>query len=249
MGERSGEQGDDGSATLQANAVFEHLPAVAASAPLNEQLYQILEEAIVSGQLAPGQRLDEKELADHFGVSRIPVREAFRGLEVAGWIERGRPRQGTRVRAVTDADLARLTEVRRTLDGECAALAARRRTETQLHTLHGILDQARTAVQRDDRAGLVRLNSEFHTCLARCTQNDVFTEILSVLDKRVRLFLMRADPEIHRASLEEHELLVQAIERGDAREAQSIARRHATQQPTSALAHSPDADQLPTPKT
>ena len=81
-----------------------HVGKLMQAATLGDQLYLLLEDAIIRCELAPGQRLDEVSLAEHFGVSRIPIREALRALEVAGFeIEKQRGRLGARVRDVTDA--------------------------------------------------------------------------------------------------------------------------------------------------
>jgi DNA-binding GntR family transcriptional regulator len=211
-----------------------HLPTITPSLPLGEQLYLVLEEAIINGDLSPGQRLDERGLATHFGVSRIPLREALRALEVGGWIEKARPRQGIRVRDIGPLELAKLSEVRETLDGECAALAAERRTDEQLETLMAVTKEARNALPEDDRKRVVQLNTEFHRVLARCSQNEVFEEILSMLDKRIRRFLWLVNRDVLTTSADEHEALVNAIARRDAAGARAIARRHAMQ-------HSPPA--------
>jgi DNA-binding GntR family transcriptional regulator len=205
------------------------LPGVTASVPLGEQLYHVLEEAITNGDLAPGERLDERILAEHFGVSRIPLREALRALEVGGWIEKMRPRQGMRVRPVSASELEELSEVRQALDGECAAVAAIRRTEAQVDALQAAASASREALKKGDRKRVVQLNSEFHRLLAQCTQNEVFVEILSMLDKRVRRFMWLVAADILSASADEHEQLVAAIAAKDSRRARSVARRHATQ--------------------
>ncbi len=208
-------------------SLFSRLPVVTSSAPLGDQLYRVLEEAIINGILAPGQRLDEQELANHFGVSRIPLREALRALEVTGWIEKTSPRQGTSVRPITEAELEKLSEVRGPLDGECAALAAQRRTDDQLRALKGIAAKARTALERNDRNRVIEFNTQFHAMLASCTQNEVFEETLLKINKRVRRLLWIVDPDLLVTSAEEHEALVDAIERKDARAARTVARRHA----------------------
>jgi DNA-binding GntR family transcriptional regulator len=209
--------------------VLERLPPVTTSVPLGEQLYRVLEEAITNGDLAPGQRLDERVLAEHFGVSRIPLREALRALEVGGWIEKKRPRQGTRVREISESELEKLSEVRQTLDGECAAIAAERRFDGQVEALRTLARESRLAVDRKDRKRVVQLNTDFHRLLAQCTQNEVFEEILSMLDKRVRRFMWLVDAEVLTASAEEHEALVDAIAARDVEGARAVARRHAMQ--------------------
>jgi DNA-binding GntR family transcriptional regulator len=195
---------------------------------LGGRIYRLLEDAIVKGELAPGQKLDEQVLADHFGVSRIPLREALSGLEVAGWVEKSPGRQGVRVRALTDGDLGHLSEVRSVLEAECAALATVRRDESDLKALRGVIKKSRAAFARGDRTRQVELNTEFHMLVAACSRNEVFVEILSLLDKRVRRVLWIAQVDVLEASIDEHEALVDAMERGDVRAARKVAHGHAS---------------------
>ena len=76
---------------------FGRLSKLEPNPTLGGRIYRLLEDAIVKGELTPGQKLDEQVLADHFGVSRIPLREALSGLEVAGWVEKSAGRQGVRM--------------------------------------------------------------------------------------------------------------------------------------------------------
>jgi DNA-binding GntR family transcriptional regulator len=131
------------------------------------------------------------------------------------------------VRTATPTELIHLSEVREVLDSECAALAAERRTDRQLEELRGVVHAARKATQRSDRVRIVELNTKFHLLVAAAAQNSVFEEILSILDKRVRRLLWLAQPDVLDASLDEHEALVEAIERKDAPGARDVARRHA----------------------
>jgi DNA-binding GntR family transcriptional regulator len=212
------------------------LPTVSSAAPLGEQLYQILEEAIIKGDFRPGEPLNDKELMAHFGVSRIPYRDAIQALEKAGWIEKIGPRQGMRVRPLGEAELANIVEVRQTLDGECAALAATRHTPEQLDDLARLAREGRAALDGEDREKLASLNSEFHAMIAKCTQNTIFEEILSTLERRVRRFYWAASTQVLKASATEHDKLLKAIRDRDAEAARAIARSHAARHPEPAEA-------------
>ena len=214
---------------------FGRLSKLEPNTTLGGRIYRLLEDAIVKGELAPGQKLDEQVLADHFGVSRIPLREALSGLEVAGWVEKSAGRQGVRVRALTDGDLVHLSEVRSVLEAECAALATTRCDENDLKALRAVIKKARTAFARGDRTRQVELNTEFHMLVASCSRNEVFVEILSLLDKRVRRVLWIAQVDVLEASIDEHEALVDAMERRDVRAARKVAHSHASRHgPTNA---------------
>ena len=214
---------------------FGRLSKLEPNPTLGGRIYRLLEDAIVKGELAPGQKLDEQVLADHFGVSRIPLREALSGLEVAGWVEKTAGRQGVRVRALDEGDLVHLSEVRSVLEAECAALAAQRRDEDEVKALRAVIKKSRAAFGRGDRARQVELNTEFHMLVASCSRNEVFVEILSLLDKRVRRVLWIAQADVLEASIDEHEALVDAMERRDVRTARKVAHAHASRHaPTSA---------------
>jgi DNA-binding GntR family transcriptional regulator len=195
---------------------------------LGGEIYRLLEDAIIRGELAAGQRLDEQGLADHFGVSRIPLREALSGLEAAGWIEKTGGRQGAHVKELSEDELVMLGEVRGPLEGECAFLAATRHTEKDIAAMRANVKKSRVAYERSDRPKFVELNSEFHLMLAACSRNPVFEEILSILDKRVRRVLWVVQPQVVEASIDEHEAIVDALEKGDAKRAADLARRHAS---------------------
>src|SRR5882757_497116 len=207
---------------------FGRLSKLEPNPTLGGRIYRLLEDAIVKGELAPGQKLDEQVLADHFGVSRIPLREALSGLEVAGWVEKSAGRQGVRVRAMADGDLVHLSEVRSVLEAECAALATTRCDENDLKALRAVIKKARTAFARGDRTRQVELNTEFHMLIASCSRNEVFVEILSLLDKRVRRVLWIAQVDVLEASIDEHEALVDAMEQRDVRTARKVAHAHAS---------------------
>jgi DNA-binding GntR family transcriptional regulator len=215
----------------QGSGDLDRLGKLTPNSTMGGRIYRFLEDAIVRGELAPGQRLDEQSLADHFGVSRIPLREALSGLEVAGWIEKHGGRQGVWVRELKDEDLVSLSEVRGALEDECAALATERFTDIELALLRTNIQQSRQALARSDRTRLVEFNTEFHLLVARCSRNEVMEEILSMLDKRVRRAMWTVRADVLGASIEEHEGIVDAMERGDALEASRIARLHASWHP------------------
>ena len=101
---------------------------------LGQQVSAALEQQILAGMLAPGQRLNADELASEFGVSRIPVREALRSLNASGWIEI-RPRHGAFVRRRSLREPEDLFHVRAMLEAEASRLAAKNRTEAQLELI------------------------------------------------------------------------------------------------------------------
>jgi DNA-binding GntR family transcriptional regulator len=181
-----------------------------------------IEEAILSGQLPAGGRVNADDYARRMGVSHIPVREALRGLQSEGWIVH-RPHQGAFVRGRDPGDLADLFEARMHLEGDIAVLAAQRRTAGQLDELDRILDRQSGT---DDPGELARINAEFHVCLAGCSQNSVLTEYLRDLSKRVRFYFLPVAALRRSNSLSEHHGIVHAVRRRDEGHARTLVRAH-----------------------
>jgi len=201
------------------------LPELTGASTLSDRLYDVLEEAVITGAFEAGQRLNADDLAKHFGISRIPVREALRALDANGWIEL-RPRHGAYVRQRTDNELNELFEVRLLLEAESARLAAQRRTERQLEHLSSIVDAGRAAAAAGGDAEVTRLNTEFHTTMAACAHNDVLASLLEGLSKRVRFYFSAAVNVRGKESVEEHALLVDALRAHDAASAAHYIQEH-----------------------
>ncbi|GAA2811903.1 GntR family transcriptional regulator [Crossiella cryophila] len=201
------------------------LPGLSAPTPLGNQLYRLLEEAILDGTLAPGQRLDPEELAAHFGVSRIPIRETLRALDAAGWIEL-RPRDGAFVRTWSTQEVVDLFEARTVLEGEISAKAALRRTEPQLARLTELVELGREALDCEEPERLPTINEHFHAAIAACAHNEVLAGIRAGLAKRVRFYFAAVAPARGADSIAEHQALVTAIRNRDAGLAAELARQH-----------------------
>lgn len=201
------------------------LPPVNSAATLAEQLYSILEQAIIDGTLSPGERLHADELAKYFGVSRIPVRETLRALDANGWIEI-RPRHGTYVRKRSSEELSNLFEVRSILEVEAAQLAAQRRTDEQLTELFVLVDHGHECSSSGDLRGFAEANRSFHELVAQCAANDVLAKILHDIGLRVRWYFATVSLERSRHSTEEHALMVRALQLKDGTRAATLARSH-----------------------
>ncbi|SDT67266.1 GntR family transcriptional regulator [Jiangella sp. DSM 45060] len=182
----------------------------------------LLEEAILQGVLPPGAHLNADGLAKQLGISHIPVREALRALGVDGWIE-FRPHQGAFVRGRSEQELADLFESRTFLEAQAATLAAERRTGEQLAILDDILARQRRST---DPVELARLNAEFHSALADCSQNTLLAGFVRTLSMRARFYFSTVPPRRQDGSRRQHEALVDAIRRRDSTAAGRLARDH-----------------------
>lgn len=195
------------------------------SAPLRDQVYDALEELIISGALAPGQRLTEGELAERLGVSRNPVREALNGLSRAGWVEL-RPRQGAYVRRQSVEEVDQFFHVRGLLEVESARLAAARATPEMVMSLRALLDEGNLALETGDESALLTANSRFHAETVNVSGNLVLGEILRLLDKRLRWYFAPVVVQRGPHSWSEHTALVDAIAANDPERAAEMMREH-----------------------
>jgi DNA-binding GntR family transcriptional regulator len=191
--------------------------------PLREIVRDKIRQRIYSGQYAPATRLIERDLADEFEVSRLPVREALRMLREEGLVAE-RPTRGLVVRELTRADVEELFDVREALEGMSCRLAARRVTEPELLALKGLLEQAADATRRQDVDAAREANGKFHDEIPRLAGNELLRNILEPLHGRLQwLFRQTDDLEL---LCSEHEQLLDAIASGDADLAARVAEQH-----------------------
>ncbi|SDF22645.1 GntR family transcriptional regulator [Sporomusa acidovorans] len=196
--------------------------------PLREVVAETLREAIVAGTLKPGERLMEIQLAEELGVSRTPVREAIRKLELEGFVVMI-PRRGTYVADLSIKDINEVFEIRTALDVLAAGLAVERITEDELEQLERLLVEIVELLDhQDDIEKIVEVDSQFHDVLYRASRNDRLVGIINNLREQFTRFrsISIQYPGRMRISVEEHRRLVEAIATRDTELAQQIAREH-----------------------
>ncbi|WP_173047127.1 GntR family transcriptional regulator [Bosea sp. ANAM02] len=187
---------------------------------------QIADE-IVSGVLEPGTSLDEQELASRFGVSRTPVREAIRQLSTSGLVN-VRPHRGAVVALPTSAQLNEMFEVMAELEALCAGFAARNMTVPERRDLEALHEALRALVHEGDPLRYHEVNEAFHAAIYTGSHNAYLAELTLLTRKRVAPFRraqFRAPSRLAR-SYQEHDLVVQAILRGDQPAATEAMRAH-----------------------
>jgi len=204
------------------------LSATAAASPtLSESIRVRLADEITSGALAPGSEIDEQGVADRFGVSRTPVREALRDLAAVGLVEI-EPRRGVRVARLTADRLGEMFEVMAETEAMCARLATYRMTAVERLALQELHQRSGEAASRGDVDGYDALNRDFHSALYRGTHNAFLADHAAALRLRVAPF-RRAQfrgPQRLARSHEEHEQLLRQILRGDGEEVARLMRAH-----------------------
>lgn len=201
----------------------------AKAAPLAQDLRDRLEEEILSGQRPPGSRLDESKLAQHFGVSRTPVREALRQLAAADMVVL-RPRQGAVVATVTVTQLLHMFEVMAELESFCAKLAARRMSAEERSHLAQVHEDCRTLAEKGEAHAYYDANRRFHEVIYAGSHNTFLEETTRNMRNRLnpyRRFQLH-HPGRTMKSWKEHQAVVDAIRDGDAEAAASAMSHHVT---------------------
>ncbi|MBI0537985.1 GntR family transcriptional regulator [Roseomonas sp. KE2513] len=215
-------------AHLQANASgTEQRPLLAAEGEtLASALRRRLEAEIAEGRLDPGSRLDEQDIAQRFGISRTPVREAFRLLASDRLVEL-RGRQGALVRRIGVHTLVEMFQVMGELEGLCARLAARRASARQLERLAAIHLRLEAAAEAGPD-GFYDVNQEFHEAIYEAACNVFLAEETRKLRNRVATYRRRVTrmPDRIRDTIREHAEIMEAITTRNPERAHAAMRAH-----------------------
>ncbi len=195
--------------------------------PLREVVCESLREAIRSGVLKPGERIMEIQLAEELGVSRTPVREAIRKLELEGYVVM-MPRRGTYVASMSIRDINEIFEIRTALESLSNGLAADHITDDELEHLQRLLVIIGGYIKEGNIEKIVETDIEFHDLLYHAARNERLVGIISNLRDQLTRFrtLSMSYPGRLEETLEEHRLIVDAIASGDRKAASRAAERH-----------------------
>lgn len=192
-----------------------------------DTIRETLEQMIITGAFADGDRLDETRLAERFSVSRTPLREALQMLAASGLVEL-RPRRGAYVRHPGIIELVQMFEVMAELEGMCGRLAARRLTDSDLTALKASAAACEQALRTGDTDTYYRENEHFHTLLYAASGNGFLAAEARRLQRRLQPFRrmqLRVRGRMGQ-SMAEHHRILDALERGDAAIAQSELQNH-----------------------
>ena len=186
-----------------------------------------LREAILGGDMAPGQRLVEEELAGMLAVTRASLRAALFDLTAEGLVERI-PNRGARVRVITLDEAVAITECRMALEGLCAAKAAERVTEAQAGRLRELGEDLERSVADGELLKYSALNHELHRLIREMSGQTVAAALLERLNGQLvrHQFQLSLRPGRPQASLPEHLAIISAITERRPAEAEAVARRH-----------------------
>jgi DNA-binding GntR family transcriptional regulator len=190
-------------------------------------VYDYLSNAIRTGDITSGQTLTERGLAEKLGVSRTPVREAFRKLEEQGLVQY-EPHKGVKVITLSLDRVVHLYDVRELLEG----LAVRTLTELNdgeaIAELNSYIDRAEKEAAVNNISELSVINTEFHKALARLSKNSYLEDIMTMLQTHISLMMSTSLSNTGRPleNIEEHKMIIHAIKSKDADLAENIAKYH-----------------------
>ena len=207
---------------------------IACAPDLTEQVYQRLLHAICDGELAPSARLTQEELAAALAISRQPVLQALRLLKRDGFVIDAR-RRGLRVAPLEAQAIAHVYEVRAVLDG----LAARRAALANVQLDPTVIDEGRTAVAGQRIGPMIDADMKFHHSIYAAAGNPLIAETANHHWHHIRRAMgaVLQTLGVRRVVWDEHEAILQAINRGDADKAERLARQHAERAGHNLVAH------------
>lgn len=195
--------------------------------PLRDVVFNTLRSAIITGELAPGERLMEIKLANELGVSRTPVREALRKLEREGLVITT-ARKGAEVAPINEKDLREVLEIRKALESLACQLASQKITAQQLLLLEEKNDAIAQAVDENDTEGITRMDIEFHEIIYTVTENRRLMYMLHQLKEHILRYRLQyiKDMKNKKNIVDEHRKIITALENHNARAAKKEIERH-----------------------
>ena len=195
--------------------------------PLRDVVFESLRTAILEGKLKSGQRLMEVQLAEQLGVSRTPIREAIRKLELEGLVIM-LPRKGAYVADMSFKDLIDVLEIRASLEGLAASLASGRRRDEDIEGLEKLAREFEESVKSGDIEEVLKKDVEFHEYIFSLANNKKLHQIINSLWEQVHRFRVTyvSDYEASLSLVEEHNKILEAIKEGNCELAKIYATEH-----------------------
>ena len=193
--------------------------------PLREVVAEEIRMMIMSGQIAPGERLIEDKLAAELGVSRNPVREAIRSLEATGLVDVV-PRKGAYACLVDGDDIRQIQELRAAINGWAAELAAARRTDDDVRRLRSCVEAGRAASNAGDGVRAAEQHREFHLVMEDAAGNPFLGLVLNPLRHRTELVFSVLLDRRGALAWDDHEAIFDAVVERDAARARALVEAH-----------------------
>lgn len=184
--------------------------------PLRDVVFNTLRQAILTGELKPGERLMEIHLANKLGVSRTPIREAIRKLELEGLVTMI-PRRGAEVAQITGKSLQDVLEVRRSLDALCAELACERISDEEIIELEAACQAFDEATKTRDTRAIAAADVALHDIIVKATGNKRLVQLVNNLAEQMYRYRFEyiKDFSMHTTLIDEHRIIFEAIRNKD----------------------------------
>lgn len=197
---------------------------------LREQLADYLKDSIIKGHLKPGERIAEPELAERFGISRTPVREAFRQLESEGFLT-VIPRRGATVSPITDRDVKEFYTIKALLEGYAARIACPKFTEKKIRKMESLNAQMSKFAKNDDVKNFLRSDNQLHDVfLDVCGNDKLFSLVHTVVQQFERLRIAALSiPGRMKKSVSQHKDIIEAFKKKKASLVEKLVRANIEQ--------------------
>lgn len=204
--------------------------------PLRDVVFNTLRQAILKGELAPGERLMEIQLAEKLGVSRTPIREAIRKLELEGLVLMI-PRKGAEVARISEKSLKDVLEVRRSLEELAIELACQRMSDEDMRDLERAEDAFMEAVRAGTPMEIAETDEAYHDVIYNCTKNARLVQILNNLREQMYRYRLEyiKDEDKRQILLIEHGKILKALKGRHVAEAKKAVREHIDNQEITVL--------------
>ena len=195
---------------------------------LREQIVDFIKDSIVSGRLKPGERVPESDIAENLGISRTPIREAFRQLESEGFIT-VTPRKGAVVSPITDRDVKEFYEIKSLLEGYAARTACDKMTDKEIKRLESLNASMVKCEAKEDFKGFFRYDNDFHATFLRACGNDKLLAMVHGLVQQFERFRMTALslPGRMEVSLKQHSDIIDAFKESNATKVETLVMANA----------------------
>ncbi|WP_310603066.1 GntR family transcriptional regulator [Anaerosporobacter sp.] len=195
--------------------------------PLRDVVFNTLRQAILKGELEPGERLMEIQLAERLGVSRTPIREAIRKLELEGLVIMV-PRKGAEVARITEKDLNDVLEVRCALEELAVELACKKISKEQIEELESTLVTFKEAIRGKNLTEMAEMDEKFHMVIFEATGNARLMQILNNLREQMYRYRVEylKDKEVYDKLVEEHESIAKNIIESNVESAKDDIKKH-----------------------
>lgn len=194
---------------------------------LREKIADAIRDDIIKGRLKAGQRVSEPELAARYGISRTPVREAFRQLTAEGFLQLT-PRKGARITYLTEKDVSEFYELKSVLEGYAAGIAAAKIKDKDLARMEELNDQMQRFHERGDLKHIVKVHNEFHDIFLEAAGNEqLYSTVRQLASRYQRFTILLALTGKNPEAVSQHRKIIDAFRERDAKRAEELVKANA----------------------